>query len=333
MASNPPRRDGALDLMRGFAIVLVILFHAATVLRADHSVPEWLSVTNAVFAPVRMPAMVFLSGLLVAPSLRRGVAPYMAGKVKRVAWPYLVWSVGFVLLLAVAAPGDKSLSRLLTIPFDPVEHLWFLYYLFAYYIIAILTRWVRAEIIGVGLLTVNVVAMTVGWYDLQVFGFLGFFFFAGVAFSAAPSALSFLLRQKWVMALGVASFGGAVVLGLVAGEVRYAWFLTPFVFFLIMSGLRLARAVDSQRWTTPLKYLGVESIIFYVAHYPVMIVISNLAQRITDSPAILLVAVLVAGVGVPWVLAILVKRAPLTRWLFQFAPSRARTTAAARESF
>ncbi|QEW02151.1 acyltransferase family protein [Microbacterium lushaniae] len=324
------KRDGSLDLMRGLAIMLVILFHASTVLRADMDVPSWLQTFNAVFAPVRMPAMVFLSGLLVAPSIKKGTAPYLTGKARRILWPYVLWSVGFVVLLAVAAPEKYSLSRLVTVPIDPVEHLWFLYYLMGYYFVALLTLRMRAEVIAGAFLVVNVIGSVTGLSDLQIFGFLGCFFFMGVACSWHPEGLVFLLRQGWAAILGAACLICMVALGLVAGEVRYFWYLAPFVFFLVVAGLRLARKLSPQRWTTPFKYLGVESLVFYIAHYPVMIIVANLAKRASDNGPLLVIIVIAAGFLIPWGLSAVTRRVPVTRWIFEFHPSTARARSASR---
>lgn len=98
---------------------------------APTSAPIEAWTLDALFAPFRMPLMVFLSGLLVAPSLARGWRRYLKGKLSRVACPYAVWGIlatvtaviwsyrdGFVHRLPVAGPWEPL--RLL---YDPPEHL------------------------------------------------------------------------------------------------------------------------------------------------------------------------------------------------------------------
>src|SRR5690606_3028309 len=60
------RRITWMDVLRGLAILLVILHHTTQIVayRVDE-VPEFFAFISAFFAPYRMPMLMFLSGLLV----------------------------------------------------------------------------------------------------------------------------------------------------------------------------------------------------------------------------------------------------------------------------
>ena len=89
-----------MDVLRGTSILLVVFNHAILFASAlPTGSPEVAWALNQVFAPIRMPLMVFLSGLLVAPSLARGWRQYLRGKARRVLYPYLVWSAIALVLL------------------------------------------------------------------------------------------------------------------------------------------------------------------------------------------------------------------------------------------
>ena len=67
--SGSKARIGWMDTLRGMAIILVIFDHALyhATLNSD-SVPEWIATLSLIFNPLRMPLMVFLSGMLLSPS-------------------------------------------------------------------------------------------------------------------------------------------------------------------------------------------------------------------------------------------------------------------------
>ncbi len=59
-----------MDQVRGLATVLVVAYHAKTVLgRFVPDVPDALGVALELFEPFRMPLLVFLSGTLLSRSL------------------------------------------------------------------------------------------------------------------------------------------------------------------------------------------------------------------------------------------------------------------------
>ena len=69
-------RIGWMDSLRGLSVSLVVMFHASGQFAGDGSVSDVLTIANDLFAPLRMPTMVFLSGLLVPRSLTKGTREF-----------------------------------------------------------------------------------------------------------------------------------------------------------------------------------------------------------------------------------------------------------------
>jgi surface polysaccharide O-acyltransferase-like enzyme len=130
-----------MDRLRGGAILAVVVLHAELQavgatggsLPAVHTVNAWLE-------PVRMPLLVALSGVLLAPALAKPTRHYVVGKLRALAWPYLVWSAVDIAQLQwrLAGTGDSlSWSWVAQVVHDPPTYLWFLAHLLVYYLAAL----------------------------------------------------------------------------------------------------------------------------------------------------------------------------------------------------
>ncbi len=90
-------------MARGTAIVLIVFLHSVTLLgRLPLDPPAWATGIAAFFAPMRMPVLIFLSGMLLPNSLLKGSVPYMDGKLRKLAWPLLSLPVAVAFMLASA---------------------------------------------------------------------------------------------------------------------------------------------------------------------------------------------------------------------------------------
>ncbi len=124
-----------MDGLRGAAVVAVVLLHAELV---AGPLPG-LAAVNQALAPIRMPLLMALSGLLLARSLARGPRRHLTGKVRAILWPYVLWTTLDVTHLAVdrlAAGEVLSPDLLRRLVYDPSSSLWFLAFLFCYHLLA-----------------------------------------------------------------------------------------------------------------------------------------------------------------------------------------------------
>ncbi|WP_297409591.1 acyltransferase family protein, partial [Naasia sp.] len=160
-----------MDLLRGGAVLLVVLLHVQDVAhQSSIPTPEALRVFNQFFAPFRMPTLMFLSGMLLPPSLAKGLRRYYSGKVRNIAWPYLVWCLLFLLLGEGVRPIWDPLAWV------AAGYLWYIFFLLCYYLLAPLVSRVNAGTICIALLLISTpLADGLPKYFL----FFAAFFFAG----------------------------------------------------------------------------------------------------------------------------------------------------------
>ncbi|WP_164519485.1 acyltransferase family protein [Nocardioides ferulae] len=131
-------RRAWMDQLRGAAILAVLLLHAQLV--ADGLTGEGPAVLRAVnteLAPVRMPLLVALSGMLVGRSLAKGRRRHVRGKLEALAWPYLVWGVldvAHVLVDTAVTGAPVPWAWLPRLAYDPSTYLWFLGYLLVFHL-------------------------------------------------------------------------------------------------------------------------------------------------------------------------------------------------------
>ena len=160
----------ALDLVRASALLLGIVFHAALPFIPDYEL--WLVMDSTRSWPIawlafwlhtfRMATFFLLAGffghMLLA---RRGIGSFIRDRAKRILSPLLIFwplvlilfglALGFALWMgAVPVPDEPPPPPELTVERWPLTHLWFLYVLLIFYVVALLARTAVAAIDRVG---------------------------------------------------------------------------------------------------------------------------------------------------------------------------------------
>ncbi|WP_029153856.1 acyltransferase family protein [Microbacterium gubbeenense] len=303
-------REDWIDVVRGTAVVLVILVHAMqrTELFTGHQFAGFETLTIVV-TPLRLPAMFLLSGLFVARSLAKGPGAYATGKLRRIAWPYLLWSVLLIAFFSVLLEttgigfGWEVTWRIF---FDPIEHMWFLAYLLLYFAVAMLLRWVPAPYLLVGVMALSAVPIEGQWLR---FWANASFFFAGVVLAEHRRTLERAVARFWpsviMLVSAIALSIGHATLFLVLPEAP--WNL-PIVLMFVLGAAGVARPVASTAWLAAPRYVGVESIVFYIVHWPVVSFVAQFAAAKQADPWLTFAAALAAGLLIPWALAALAAR-------------------------
>ena len=213
-APRSPERLHALDAVRGFALLLGVVFHAAlSFVPSPH--PIWpiqdshpsqaLGVVFFTSHVFRMMTFFLIAGFFARMTFhRRGAKSFIGDRLKRIALPMVVaWPFLLVALTAVeiwgviAAHGGHLPSGPApawpTFPNFPLTHLWFLYVLLQFYGVTLIGRGLVALIDRRGTLR--------GGIDRLVGGLMR----SGLAplVLAAPVALVFALDPKWMMWFGI----------------------------------------------------------------------------------------------------------------------------------
>lgn len=302
------RRIGWMDLLRGSSIILVILLHSTEIVAARvGDVPAFFEFLSNFFAPFRMPMLMFLSGLLVAGSLHAPVGKYVWGKVRRIVWPIVVWTF-------IYAAGQYLVGKGEFMPWQWGfwnTYLWFMQFIFAYYILALLMKWVPIWVLF-GMPFVLMFVVSPELVLLQRFFYLMPFFFLGAFIEKHWDQFARLLSVRWAAVLSVIPLG----LGLFSGLVDPLWYVPLSVvpaLLGIMILVRLTAAAPDVRWLAPVRFVGQYSLIYYVSHYPVFAALGWLAVKagITNSSAALVV-VFIVTMGVATVFALLGRRMPVS---------------------
>ncbi len=296
------RRLGWMDTLRGLAILLVILHHSTQNVTARvGEVPEVFVFLSEFFAPFRMPMLMFLSGLLIAGSLKRPAGEYIWGKLRRIAWPIIVWTIVYRF-----AGGEFDIA---SVAFWD-SYLWFMQFVLAYYLIALVTRWIPIWVLVLlpfaGMLLLP--AETLG----QRFFYLMPFFFLGAFIEKHWERYASLLSMPLAAALCVVPLGVALYSGLV----EPLWY-DPIAAVPAMLGVvilvRVSVAIPDARWLAPVRFVGRWSLIYYCVHYPAFAALGRLAERAgLDSPTLALLGVFVLTLAVSTVFALLGRRMPVS---------------------
>lgn len=115
-------RSQVLDMMRGFAMLMVIVCHTMQRAMGNICAQTWL--WKAVYA-WHMPLFFIVSGFLASKTSRLGTRLYIKGKLIRLMWPWFVWR--WLEWLFMRFPFSGLLPFNQAVPMGFVEHILFLF--------------------------------------------------------------------------------------------------------------------------------------------------------------------------------------------------------------
>lgn len=301
--SGSGKRHTWMDLCRGAAVLLVVVWHvfSAPAVFGGYEPPELVYRLNDALSPFRIPLLLVLSGMLLERSLAKGLPRYYTGKLRAIAWPYVLWGLATLLV-----QGSLSASTSIWFWLGGNIHWYLVVILFCYIVAPIkligpLKRlpWWVAVVAPLALLWIA----TPGTNAVNRFLWFGAFFFVGVSISH--------LVERWqrtrgvivAVAAGLALVGGvATALGRVAPQ-------RPLFFAIAILGvavlLWVAPRIARGPFIRTIEWYGRNSIVVYVGHAFAMFGTMNLlrALGVHESPWVML-AMAAVGFGVPTLLII-----------------------------
>ncbi|MHA7282226.1 acyltransferase family protein [Arthrobacter sp. TMS2-4] len=330
MPNSNKARDSWLDFLRGLAIFLVIADHSA-IATAERlgAAPGVVEALNDAANPFRMATLIFVSGMLLPRSLQKPKGQYLWGKIANIAWPYLFWSCAILGVYAAgyALQGSEPLEAgiFLRIFYSPPTMLWYLAYLFAFYVVTLwLNATVKALLIPASMLVSFLAAGDGSWQSM--FYLFGFFLIGDLA-SRHRAKWEPLTRRPELTSLGAGFALLAAVASVVGVEVRYqpAWAVAvPGGIFAVVP---LAKALAETRLGRVLAGEGSDSIVYYVTHGLVILILSEALVRGGMSNAWVVYCVcLVSALVVGWTALRFGHRSPALDATFRLPPLRVKAS-------
>lgn len=318
------RRDW-IDIVRAVAILGVVFVHSVRLTSAAIRTEfQWLENANLVFTPLRIPLLFLLSGLLVAKSLEKSKSRFVLGKMRRLLYPFLLWTVLYF-LFQFSIDHQMSLSNLVTQFVDPQGVVWFIGYLFLYYLLALLTRRVNPLIIAavaIALTTVTIDGLEIDgqwdrfWARMAPFFIgvaIGYFLDGFEKFAAKNVWLSVTLSigAAWAMIVNILWDGGG------DDELRRTTIVV--IFFVGIAGLLIP--VSGGRFLAFARYVGKRTIKILLLHWIcIQTVLYTIAIPLGIKGHKALLISLVAGYLGSLVVVFLADRFRWVDWLFEWQP-------------
>lgn len=308
-----------IDVTRGFAVFLVVFYHVVIALAVTSTqAPVWASTANNALSPFRIPVLIFCSGMLLPRSLAKPAGQYVMGKLRHIAWPYVVWTTAVVVLLVggsqVAGDGNYPPSRIWEIITAPGTYTWYLAHLFVYYLISlVLPARVRLFSIPVLLVASALIADGDGWTR---FTFLLAFFFLGEAVTRFHPVWRRIVRRRWVEVIAALT---VVATSIVASRafLRYEPVTALGVIGVAILAEPVGEWVARGRMGDWIAAIGRSSIVYYTTHWIVVTVFVHVLDRLHVTNGSVLVVILMAlGLAVPAVMQALRTRSRIVSALY-----------------
>lgn len=316
-----------INSARGFAILLVILYHAAQwSSSAGFSSDAWSEVNDSL-ATLRLPLFFAVSGMLAVKWMDKSWRAMMGVKVVSLAWLYLVWQAitlfVYMLVPNTATPGKGNFRELLTAvatPLVPQGALWFIWALALFFMLAKISwrlpRWLvlpGAAAISTVVSSETIQLGNVGW-DGAASNLI--FFLVGVSFSSqlkrfgsslrAPVAIMFVFA--WIGYISLVPDYEAVGLNLVSRGLG------------MVAGISIGCLISP---ISAISWIGVRSLNFYLPHYPILMVTAyaaSVSSLSTTSAVWLPMAFFGIAVGSCFSLLLLARWSDVVNYAFALPP-------------
>jgi uncharacterized membrane protein YcfT len=271
-----PREDW-VDVAKGIAIILVVLFHAIIFTDDVGLAWHWRKFTD-LLDTFRMPLFFFTAGVFAAKVIRLPFPVLFRRRIASLLWIYVfwsfIWTVAFKYITWVRPDADRNgWYSFLTIPFWPNANTWFVYALALFFVYTWLVRsWaVHWQFVLPMILNLafgsGLVSSGNGAIDKSAMYLL--FFVAAVHFGPVVRLLTVRTKLSVVVLISVAYVAAVVAIRLSDTANLPGTRLIASV-LAVATGTGLAVVISRLRASGWLRYLGRNTLPVYVLHfYPI----------------------------------------------------------------
>ncbi|MBV8835117.1 MAG: acyltransferase family protein, partial [Alphaproteobacteria bacterium] len=318
-----PSRVDWVDYAKGFCIVMVVMMHSTLGVEAAAGHESWMHAVVAFAKPFRMPDFFMISGLFLARVIDRDWRTYLDRKVVHFAYFYVLWvTIQFCFKAPglAAENGALGVARLYAESFiEPFGTLWFIYLLPIFFVVTKLTRGVPVLVVWTVLAALEIAHVETGWTVIDEFCNRFVYFYTGYILAARIFEIAATAQARpWIAAIYL--FGWAA---LDAALVRHGLDGKPFVSLGLgligaVAVVTISALIATSDMFAPLRYLGRNSIVVYLAFFLGMAGARTLLLKTGLIPDLGTVALIVTASGIAVAVALFwAVRATPARFLFE----------------
>lgn len=310
-----------MDVLRGLAVIMVVATHTIRLIEYSGDAIPVLPTIIEILTPLRMPMLFVLSGMLVPRSLAKGTWAYLRGKLTKILYPYVLWTVILALLTAFAASVFVFPDLFTALFVKSPTPLWFLGFLVLYFFIALLCRWVHPLVIAVVAVGLSMLPIEGEW---EKFWYHAVSFFFGVALGPFISSFEKFLQNRLLCFVLFVGASAAMTIQTIYGQGPQGviWkTVLAFAFFVGAAGLIMP--IARSRILRPIRYIGERTIKVYILHWPFL----EYSLRITAGDPDLSLRWLIpftflSGLVPPVIITLLADRFRAVEWFFEWNPPK-----------
>jgi uncharacterized membrane protein YcfT len=322
MTHGPSRIDW-VDYAKGLCIILVVMMHSTLGVEKAMGATGWLGQIVAWAQPFRMPDFFLISGLFLG---RRIAAPwrsYADTKIVHFIYFYVLWMSIQMLLKGYGIYQQAGLGGLLgayALAFvEPFGTLWFIYLLPIFFAVTKALRRVPHVLIFAVAALLEVLPIHTGYILIDEFASRFVYFFAGYWLAEHVFAFADQVRAKPIALVGA---GLAVWAAINTILVVNGWSQLPVIGLMLGAAgaaavVTIGAVLSKLSAAAPLRYLGANSIVVYLAFFLFMAISRTVLLRFAPGLGVDVIAAVVTASGAigPVILHLLVKPTPL-KYLF-----------------
>jgi len=310
------KRVGWIDICKGICILLVVLLHSTSYYKFTGGVvPDAVNRLANGLAPIRMPSLIFLSGLMINFSLRKGTGPFLVRRATILIWPYILWNIIWAFAsdnVAKMTDGYWWLGN---------WHMWFLFFIIVYSLVAVIIPRKYHAMFAIYAYLLSLAMDDGTKYGERLFFFMSLFMIGSAVGQNLPRLERLLARGKVLLLLPAGI--GILLYSALYGPVRYSphdYGMIAIIVFLTMA--LCYRIADGTPWPF-LATMGRNSLTIYMVHMPVIaLVMSGYRSAGMDYFYPVFLTSFLLSMAVSIAMIRLRKSVPVVDWLFAFPLKR-----------